>query len=91
MMLFSYYKEVYITEDKRTIRTGKFSYRPAYGFYLTNVDIEESQDEIKIHGWLRKFRFCYSYHVPPTHDYVQEYINDCCITDKDFDNVPVKK
>lgn len=91
-MLFSHYHSVYITEDKKTIRTGKFKYNRKEGYLLTNVDIEEDDMEIKVHGYLRMFSLhCDDDNMFPYPNIPEDKWKNYCIKDKDYYIVTKKK
>ena len=83
-MLFNYYDDLYITEDLKIIKTGEFKYKIYSGHYLTDVTVEENENEIKIHGYKRFFKYHEDrYRDSPFHITEDEW-DKYCITNKDF-------
>ena len=83
-MLFNYYEDLYITEDLKTIKTGEFKYKIHRGYYLMNVAVEEDEDEIKIHGYRRFFKYHDDEYKTPFSYITEDEWGKYCITDKDF-------
>ncbi len=77
-MLFNAYGSLYITEDKKEVLTGNFTFPCNKGIFLDGATIEGN----KIHGYRRE----YKYHADDddlcSHN-IKNY-DDWCLEEKDF-------